>query len=196
MTARLPSCRSAALARARVRFRRIPSRRRWWPRRRWCRGRARRTAGPLAGPRRIADAAQRAQGEQALVLQAHLAARAGVDVLAADGAGGARRRATRWAAFSSSPDSAAASSNVPCWKLRVGRAAQAVERQQVGDGAQLAILRRRRAERAAGQILGRRHDARRIGDLDACSRPPPSPLSSSSPSPPRVRRGRHGDCRG
>ena len=33
-------------------------------------------------------------------------------------------RATRRAAFSASPDSAAASSNVPCWKFRVGSAAR------------------------------------------------------------------------
>src|SRR5207302_9996398 len=96
----------------------------------------------------VADAAQRAEGEQALVFEPYRSARRRVDVFAAD-----RARGTRL------PGHAARSIERFARKLlRFGEGAllevtrrqrgQAVERQQIGDGAQLAILGGGGAERA------------------------------------------------
>ena len=100
-------------------------------------------------------------------------------------------RATRRAAFSSSPDRASAPSNVPCLEVARRQGVEAVERQQVGDRAQLAVLLGRRAERAratgrcaaattpAGSATGVRcvpRDSHRLDALRAQHRPsPPRP---------------------
>ena len=77
------------------------------------------------------------------------------------------RRATRRAAFSSSPDRAAAPSNVPCWKLRVGRAAKRLNVSRLATVPSSRYLAVAGPNDRCDRSRGRRHHAGRVGHLDA-----------------------------
>ena len=112
----------------------------------------------------IADAAQRAEREQALVFEPNRAAGRLVDVLAADGAGGARLPGDT--ASGAERFTGKLLGGVEGSQLKVAgwQRGEAVECQQVRDGAKLAVLRRRRAERTLGEISGGLDDTCGIGD--------------------------------
>ena len=112
----------------------------------------------------VGHAAQRAEGEHVLVLHPLAAAAlAGVDVLAADRAGRAAVAGHPAQLVQLLGRQLGAPSKVAAVKLRVGSVRDRVERQQVGQRAQLAVLRGRRAEAARAQVLGRGQHRRRVG---------------------------------
>ena len=89
-----------------------------------------------------------------------------VDVLAADGARHAARArllARRRQLFRRRGSSA--SSNVPALKVARRQRAEAVEREQIGRGAELAVLRGGRTERAFRQVAAERGELARVRPL-------------------------------
>src|SRR4051794_32957617 len=113
---------------------------------------------------RVGDAAQRTEREDVLVLDAHaLAAGALVDVLAADGA---RRAAVARDAARLGEVLGGQARGVGERRLAevAGRQrGDRVEREQVRERAELAVLRRRRAERAPAQVARGLEDRARVG---------------------------------
>ena len=167
---RVAAAERAATARRAVRARRTPSRRRCVPP-------ALIVSMPSSSQRcdarstasRVADAAQRAEREQALVLERAPSLVADrVDVLAADGAGHAARARPRVRRRSAPRgERLAASSNVPLWKLRVGSAPKRLNVSRFVAVPELAVLRRRRAERPLRQIAAERGQLARVRPLAA-----------------------------
>ena len=162
-----PRRRSAATARRAGRARRTPSPTRSCRRPRSCRGRARRSAAGLEDGVRVGDAAQRAEREDVLVLDAGLLP-AGplVDVLAADRARGAAVAGDAARLGEVLGGQARGVGERRGLEVAGRERGDRVEGEQVRERAELAVLRRRRAERALPQVAGSGEDRLRIGGRD------------------------------
>ncbi len=139
--------RTAARGRRSGRARRTPSPRRSCRRPRWCRCPARRTGRWRPGRRRGRTPRTSGRGRRRSRTPRASGCRRGRDRCARSRCvhDAQLLRATLRSPASSSAARAGAPSKVAAWKLRVGSVDKRVERQQVGQRAELAVLRGRRA---------------------------------------------------
>ncbi len=115
----------------------------------------------------VSDPAQRAEGEEALVLQAHAFVAERVDVLAADRARHTAGPRTRMRGRQFLWRNAFGALERPALEVARRQCAKAIERQKVRRRSELPILCRRRAERSLRQVAAQCRQLLRSGPVAA-----------------------------